>query len=274
MIWAVRCLVRPLSIGILGGLLVTEFVVQVQTAGPDLGQDFWFYRAVGAQWLESGQLYLPRQLAGPHDVALMVDVLYPPLALMIFVPLAVLPAPLAAVSWWMIPVIILAATTRRRWWIWVVVLLWPRALGAFVYGNTDMWAAAAVAAGILLGWPAVLLIMKPAFAPLALVGITHRSWWFVAALTGLLIVITLPLWSDYARVMSTVRGVGLPYSLASFPLVIAPLLVAGRPVIQGVLGDRARLQRSASTRSSAEEMSSAVTGGTAQGAIASSRGEP
>ena len=69
---------RPIAFGVLGGLLLTELLVQLQMAGPDAGQDFWFYRACGARWLESGAFYLPHQLEGPYELALMTDVLYPP----------------------------------------------------------------------------------------------------------------------------------------------------------------------------------------------------
>ena len=42
------------------------------------------------------------QLAGPYDVTLMTDVLYPPSALLLFVPFSILPI----VLWWVVPIAI------------------------------------------------------------------------------------------------------------------------------------------------------------------------
>ena len=50
-------------------------------------------------WVDTGEFYLPHQLAGPYQVQTLVDVLYPPIALYLFVPFLVLPA----VLWWAIP---------------------------------------------------------------------------------------------------------------------------------------------------------------------------
>jgi len=208
---------------VLGAMLMVELVVLLGMIGPNLGMDFRFYRDAGQHWLDSGAFYLSRQLAGPYELGLMGDVFYPPTALVLFVPIALLPLPLAALAWWGIPLAILGATSRN-WWVWLLVLLWPRALGAFLFGNSDIWAAAAVAAGLRWGWPAVLVLVKPVYAPLAFVGIRHRSWWIGAALLAASVVVMFPLWRDYVMAMLNVRGLGLGYSLGSIPLVIAPLL--------------------------------------------------
>ncbi len=214
-----------MALGVLGGLVLTELVIQLQTAGGDVGQDFRFYRAAGERWVASGALYLPHQLAGPYELALMVDMLYPPVALLLFVPMSVLPSIVAVFVWWGIPAAVIGATTRRHAWVWLVVLLWPRAMGAFVYGNTDMWAAASVAAGLRWGWPAALLLLKPVFAPLAVVGMSRRSLWLAIGFLALSVVVAAPLWLDYVASMQNMRGLELGYSLPAVPLIVAPMLV-------------------------------------------------
>jgi hypothetical protein len=62
--------------------------------------DFGFYRSVGETWVNTGQFYLPEQLAGPYQFVDNVPVLYPPLALYMFVPFALgVPGPV----WTLIP---------------------------------------------------------------------------------------------------------------------------------------------------------------------------
>jgi hypothetical protein len=169
--------------------------------------------------------YLPHQLTGPYDVTLMADVLYPPTGLLLFVPAAVLPWPL----WWA-PAAILVAVAwgwRPAWWgiaIALILLTWPRAHAAFLYGNTDMWVAAAVAGGLRWGWPAVLITIKPTLAPFALIGIRRRSMWLSVAAMGAFLLLSLPLWLDYISAMSNLR-IGSDYSVGSLPLVLVPVVL-------------------------------------------------
>ena len=228
---------NPLSIPFLvvialAGLLMAVTIVTATTiaAAGDLGIDYVFYRDVGQRFLETGVYYLPHQLAGPYDVTLMLDVLYPPSALLLFVPLVWVPALL----WWAIPIGVTLYIVRGwdpgPWAIaaMLALLLWPRAHGAFLYGNTDMWAMAGLAAGLRWGWPAILLTIKPTLAPFALVGIRHRSWWLAAALMGGFILLSLPLWLDYVTAIRNV-AIGGDYSLGSIPLMLVPLAAwAGR----------------------------------------------
>ena len=78
----------------------------------------------------------------------MTDVLYPPSALFLFVPFAVA----AIVLWWVVPIAITGYAIwrwRPAWWgvaAMLALLCWPRAHAAFLFGNTDMWAMAGVAA--------------------------------------------------------------------------------------------------------------------------------
>ena len=195
----------------------------VQFWGP--AQDYWYYRNLGIVFLETGQFYLPHQLAGEYWIQVMVDVLYPPNALLLFVPFAFLPAPL----WWVIPIGLTLHVIRGlnpKPWAYVLMLLllmWPRAVGAFLFGNTDMWAMAGVAAGVRWGWPAVLLLLKPTFAPFALIGIRQKRWWVALLALCAFSLLQLPLWFDYLTAM---RNTTLDpwYSLGSFPLLLIPLV--------------------------------------------------
>jgi hypothetical protein len=212
---------------LVGALLAVLFVVSAQSiaAAGDLGIDYGFYRSVGQRFLETGTWYLPHQLAGPYDVALMVDNLYPPSAIALFVPAAILPGVL-----WLAVAIAVTGYAIHRFRPgplaiagMLLLLCWPRAHAAFLFGNTDMWGMAAVAAGLVWGWPAVLLLLKPTFAPLALLGVRHRSWWLALAGMAVFGLLTFPLWLDYLAAMTNVRASG-DYSLGSLPLLMVPVV--------------------------------------------------
>lgn len=196
-----------------------------------LGMDQRYYADVGARWLADGTFYLPHQLSGPYHVTLLTapgtgDTLYPPNALLLFVPFAVLPA----VLWWAIPIAVTGYALYRlrpESWAWVVMLVllaWPRAIGAYLFGNTDIWMVAAIAAGAVWGWPALAVTLKPTLAPFALLGVRRRSWWLCAALGVGFVALTWPLWMDYLTAMRNVRGLGLEYSLGSLPLMLIPVV--------------------------------------------------
>ena len=63
-------------------------------------------------------------------------------------------------------------------------LAYPRAIGAYLFGNTDMVMVAAVAGGLDSGWPAILVTIKPSPGP-GPIGIRHRSWWIAGDRAGL-----------------------------------------------------------------------------------------
>jgi hypothetical protein len=189
------------------------------------GQDHRFYVESARHWLDTGSFYLPHQLAGPYDVRLMVDVLYPPIALALFVPFVFLPW----VLWWIVPLGVLAYVVwslRPAGWAWPFLALaafWPRSVGDVLWGNTDLWVAAAVAGGIRWGWPAVLVFLKPTFAPLALVGVRDRRFWLGVGVLALVSLPMLPLWADYLTAMRHLRIDPL-YSVRSLPLVLVPVV--------------------------------------------------
>jgi hypothetical protein len=190
-----------------------------------LGTDLDYYRAIGQRWLDTGSFYLPRQLAGPYVVQADVDVLYPPVALLLFVPFTILPWP----AWWLIPVGTLAWVTMR-WrpapWTWPILaffVAWPPQVANLLYGNSNFWAIAAVAGGLAFGWPGVLVILKPSLAPFALAGIRRRSWWVAALVLGLLSLAMLPLWVDFMAAMRN-SDVSPTYSLGNLPPMLIPVV--------------------------------------------------
>jgi hypothetical protein len=216
-----------LAVALAGVLLVVVSWVNAQmvAAAGGLGVDYLYYADIGQRFLDTGTYYYPHQLAGPYDITLMHDVLYPPSALLLFVPAAVLPWPV----WWIVPIggtaYVIAGWRPSAWGVAGMILLlsWPRANGAFLFGNTDIWAMAAVAAGLRWGWPAVFLLIKPTFAPFALVGIRQRSWWVALAGMAVFGLLTLPLWLDYLSAMTNIRAPS-DYSLGSVPLLLVPVV--------------------------------------------------
>lgn len=213
-----------LALAIVEGIVL--FSIIDAPGGWSFGMDYRFYRELGERWLADGSFYRPHQLTGPYDVALMTDVLYPPIALLIFAPLAVLPA----LVWWLVPLAVLAVA----WWRWMpapwtwpialILLMWPRSMATLYYGNADMWIFAGVAGGILAGWPAALVLLKPTLAPLALVGARHRSWWVIPMAVLAHIALTAPLWIDYLIAVRNLR-IGWEYSVGSLPLVLIPIVL-------------------------------------------------
>lgn len=151
--------------------------------------------------------------------------MYPPHAAYLFVPFIALPA----VLWWAVPLGIIAYSLyhwRPAWWTWpalTVLLLTPEPVSAVVAGNTTMWLVAFVSAGLMWGWPAVLVTVKPSLIPFAVLGVRRRSWWLVI---GLVAVASLPLvgqWVAYVDVVRNAQDLEA-YSLGSVPVMLAPLV--------------------------------------------------
>ncbi len=190
-----------------------------------LGMDYRFYRDIGARFLADGTYYLPHQMSGSYEGQLMVDVFYPPSALLLFVPFALLPVFL----WWVVPIAVLVYVVIRLKpapWAWLamaILLAWPRAVGAYLFGNSDIWAVAAVAGGIQWGWPAAFLAIKPTFLPFALPLVRRRAFWIGLVGLAVISVTMLPLWLDYVTAMRGLR-IDVGYSLGSLPLLAIPIV--------------------------------------------------
>jgi hypothetical protein len=201
------------------------FLVPYMDAEKALGADYRFFMDITRHWVVTGEFYLPHQLAGRYQVQTLVDVLYPPIALYLFVPFLVLPA----VLWWAIPVTVFAASVawlRPARWTWPLIafgVAWPQTLAQLLYGNTNMWVAAMIAAGVVLAWPSVMILFKPAFAPFALIGIKRRRWWVAMGILCLAAVPFGTMWLDYATVIRH-SSLSASYGLINLPLMVAPLI--------------------------------------------------
>jgi hypothetical protein len=201
-------------------------------AGGDLGG----YLDGARQYFVTGSPYLPEHVAGPWTLQAHSFV-HPPPALALFAPFLILPA----VLWWALPLAITGwaiARLRPARWTWplmVLCLIWPRSIGSLLAGNSDMWAMAIVAGGVVLGWPLVLLVIKPTFAPLAVLGIRRRVWWIALAIAAAANVFMLPLWIEYLAVVRNSQ-LRVDYSLLNLPLVVLPAIAwlgRVRPPAQG-----------------------------------------
>jgi len=194
-----------------------------------LGVDFALYRDVAARWLAGGPYFEPYQLAGPYEIR-AGDVLYPPVALWLFVPFAVLPLAIAGAAWWAIPLGATAWAIRRNaprpetWPFLALCVAWPTTLLKAWTGNPVIWAMAAVALGTIFYWPAVFALIKPSLAPFALFGANRRSWWLALAV---FVALSLPfgrLWLDWLTSVANSRGGGILYSVLEAPMLLLPVI--------------------------------------------------
>ncbi len=224
---------RPAAIGLLLGS-VAELAVLVARSEPSRGVDFLLYRDYVSQWLSGGGLYAPWQLSGSYTIEAATTVLpvpvhanpslYPPLILPLVLPFTVLPE----ILWWVLPLGLAA------WCVWRLRPSWPAmaAIGALclfprtpvivLYGNPVMRCVAALAAGMVWRWPAVLVLLKPTLLPFALVGARSRSWWLAAGLLAAFAALTLPLWLDWLASVRNGNG-SLLYSTPDVPAMLVPM---------------------------------------------------
>jgi hypothetical protein len=193
------------------------------------GVDFTLYRDVAARWLAGGPYFEPYQLAGPYDIQ-AGDVLYPPVALWLFVPFALLPEPVAWALWFSLPLGAVAFAVWRlqprpeSWPLIALCLAWPTTLLKTWTGNPVIWCVGALALGTLWAWPAVFVVLKASLAPFALFGVWRRSWWIGA---GVLVVASLPLgalWADWLTSIVNSEGGGVLYSALEVPMLLLPLV--------------------------------------------------
>jgi hypothetical protein len=198
-----------------------------------LGVDFDLYRDVTARWLSGGPFFEPYQVAGPYEIR-AGDVLYPPVALWLFVPFATAaPWPaIPAFAFWAIPLGITAAVVvalRPRPLVWPLIALCvanPTTILKIWTGNPVMWSMAAMALAVVGSsrFAAPFALLKPSLAPFALFGIRRRSWWLGAAV---LVALSLPfgaLWADWVATVLNSRGGGVLYSALEIPLLLLPLV--------------------------------------------------
>jgi hypothetical protein len=221
---------RPIWIGITVMILIATAlevaalfrIIDGQSA---VTADYRYYVDVARRWVDTGVFYTDRQLAGPYQVTTLVDNLYPPHALYLFLPLLVLPEPM----WWVIPLGLIAYVV---WWcrpaiaawpLLALLVLFPKTPNQIIYGNTDMWVTAGIAAGVRWGWPAVLISMKPSLSIFGLLGIRSRAWWRAAAALFLLSLPFAALWLQYPTVMGN-SSAGWYYSFGNLPFFVLPIV--------------------------------------------------
>lgn len=199
--------------------------------GPHLGWDFTHYLEGTRLWLATGSPYTPASVAGPYPAnSTTMPFLHPPIALPLFAPFLVLPA----IVWWAVPIAVLAyALCRWRpagawWYAALACIVYPRTIEIALVGNSDMWVSAGVAAGLLIGWPALLVVIKPYALPLALGGMRHRSFWIGAVIVVGVSLLFGSLWLDWIAVVRHTAGSG-GYLLHGIPLLLLPVAAwAGR----------------------------------------------
>lgn len=231
--WA-RVVTMALTIALLGAALAVATIMWRAFEEQDLvGIDLRIAVVFAERWASTGSMYLETQLTGPYPArAFNPDLttlpsLYPPPAVLLFAPFRILPA----ILWWLVPLAAIAwsiARSRPRPWAWLLIALalaWPNTSATLIAGNTAMWVAAAVAAGLYLGWPAVLVFLKPSFAPFAFAGFLGRRRAFNAAMVGLagVAVLFVAQWPRYVAALLN-ADVGPLYSAGDAPLVTLPLI--------------------------------------------------
>jgi hypothetical protein len=188
--------------------------------------DYDHSMGVARRWLADGSYFLPVQLAGPHEWH-WGEVLYPPVALWLFVPFSFLPM----ASWFAVPLIVIAAGFRRLrpapWALAVMALLLcePVAMVEVASGNPVIWFMAIEFAALAWRLPASLGLFKPSLLPFALAGIHTRRWW---AAVGLLVLLSLPFFQltlTWVRVVLDTNGRGgLLYNVHEFTYALIPYI--------------------------------------------------
>ena len=230
-----------LSIAVLLVPVVFVLVVPHPLEQP-LGVDFQLYRDVTTRWLAGGPFFEPYQVGGPYDIR-AGDVLYPPVALWLFVPFAVTAGPgvgvagalgaVAVAAWWGLPLGATAAAVWRLrpkpayWPLIALCLTNPTTLLKIWTGNPVMWSMAAMAVATVAGstrWAAPFVLLKPSLAPFAMFGIDRRSWWLGLAVLGALCLPFGSLWGDWVVSVVNSRGGGLLYSALEIPMLLLPLV--------------------------------------------------
>jgi hypothetical protein len=199
------------------------------------GVDYRLYRDATERWLAGGPFYEPYQLAGPYPIS-AGDILYPPVALWLFVPFSAdLGAVVEAVQWtlwWFVPLGIVAGVVvalRPRPVAWPLIALClanPTTLLKIWTGNPVIWSMAALALAVVGAsrFAAPFVLLKPSLAPFALFGIRRRSWWAGALTFAVLCVPFGALWADWLTTLRNSQGGGLLYSSLEFPMLLLPLV--------------------------------------------------
>jgi hypothetical protein len=225
---ALRALLTALArtLGVLLAVAAVWYTVRIATdALPGFpGRDAHYYFEGAARWLSTGSPYLPAEVA--NDFVYQEETfLHPPISLLVFAPFLALPS----ILWWVLPLGFLAAFVawcRPAAWAWPALgfaLLWHHTAVAIVAGNSDLWIAAFIAGGLLLGWPLALVVVKPSLAFMGVLGVRKPRFWLGAAAVAALALPFGTLWIDWLRVVQHSPG-QLTYSMTSLPLMLLPVV--------------------------------------------------
>ncbi len=202
-----------------------DVLVNAPTLRLQVGVDYHLYIDTASRWLSDGTYFQPYQLAGPYQIS-AGDILYPPVALLLFVSFTFLPA----VLWWLLPAAALSWSLRRLrpapaiWPMLAACATWPTTPLKILTGNPVIWVVGALGIGVLYAWPSVLVLIKPSLFPFALFGARSRRWWLALAV---FVAIGLPfgsLWLDWVHSILNSRGGGIGYSILEIPMVAFPVL--------------------------------------------------
>jgi len=222
---AVRITAAAIAVAI---ILIQLPVLWQALSDPDrnVGSDYQLYVEATRRWAQGGPFYEPYQLAGPYTIR-HGDVLYPPVALVLFLPFTFLPAAL----WWAIPIATtLAVLVRHRpsvvvWPVMAACVGWQPAQLHIINGNPSIWVMAAVGLGTIFRWPYVLALIKPTHFVFALLGARDPGWWVALAVFLGLCALFLPMWPDWLAVIQNARGgTGLFYSWQEATMPLLPVV--------------------------------------------------
>ncbi len=184
------------------------------------------------RWLHGGSPFVARQLAGPYlqigaNANDSGEFLYPPIALPFFALFTVLPGFL----WWATPAVLFVTgmlRLRPARWTWPVLallVLVGQSIPLLIAWNPTIWIVTFAVWAPSLGWTGPLVLLKPTVAPLALLGIRHRSWWIAAGLLAIACVPFGSLWADWLTAVANMKTNGPPgpaFSLLQLPFLLLP----------------------------------------------------
>ena len=207
-----RLLMATLAALIIAGSIVAMWAFAVGRPGA-IGHDYQGYMDGARLWLASGSPYDPRTLAGPYAEFPEGAYLHPPIALPFMAVFLMVPWPL----WWIVPIGLISlviVSWRPPAWAWPVIALgaayWGTR-GMVATGNSAMWIAALLAAGLEYGWPAAFIAIKPTLAPLMLIGVRSRLWWATTCGLAVLAAACGPLWIQWVTAVRN-APVGIEYN--------------------------------------------------------------
>ena len=250
------------SVASAAGVFVLEIIGGLVLGSERVAIDYRTYIPAAQSWLDGTGFYHAWQLAGPYQLV-NPAVVYPPTALLLFVPAVFLPP----LGWWLVPA---ALTVIGLWgarppaWRWPFIamcLLYPNTLWLVLSGNPDIWGVALVA--LATRWPAssAWIVLKPTLAPLGVLGMRTRRWWLVVAALALVSAALAPMWQDYVVVLMNARGdrATLLWVVYEIPLLAIPLLIGWRaPRVRG--SDRTVSASIEHPRTARDELRRGLTG--------------